>query len=83
MPDITYAELERRNRATAQVREIWAGAIALFGAQQHKLHGMPFEECISVSRANWRRLRDLCVMHEPLISEGVGVMGDKSSQSGA
>lgn len=83
MPDITYAELERLNRATAQAREIWAGALALFAAQHHKLNGLRFEECICVARDNWLLLRKRCVHDEPLISEGVGVMGDKSSQSNA
>lgn len=69
MPDptitITFAEHERRARATARARTVWDAAIALFGA--HPDWGLA--ECIEAAETAWADLHARCIAAEPLTDE--------------
>lgn len=62
MPDaITLSELERRNRAAARAREVWAGALTASQARPD----FSLRECIDLAGREYDALMQRCVDAEP------------------
>ena len=64
MPDpISFAALERRNRARARAQAIWDAAIALYAGRAGVL--TVFASCVQVAEREYDALFERCIAAEP------------------